>query len=283
MKNSTLLNSIAILVGLLLFSSCKKNLDSMNSVDDKNNEYSLELNQSDFDKGKVNSEDMIFNFLPSSTTNQIVKHDYYTLSYNEKYEQAEWVAYELKRSYLKDSNFKRPFFIEDSKVKMGSADWRNYKNSGYDKGHLCPAGDMEFAFNAYKDTFFTSNISPQSHDFNGGVWNRLEQKVRYWATKYDGIYVITGGVLDSSLKTIGKEKVSVPKYFYKVLLNNSEGKFKMIAFLLPNAESDTPLYDFVVSVDRIEKLTGIDFFPKLEDSLENQLEKSSDYKSWSFN
>lgn len=224
-----------------------------------------------------------FDYLPTSTTNQIVKHDYYTLSYNEKYEQAEWVAYELKKSFVRSSNFDRPYFIEDPKVKTRSADWRNYKKSGYDKGHLCPAGDMEFAINAYNDTFFTSNISPQLHDFNGGVWNRLEQKVRYWATKYDGVYVITAGVLQPNLETIGQEQVLVPKYFYKILLDNSNGQYKMIAFLVPNEKSNKPLYDFVVSVDSIEKMTGIDFFPKLDDKTENRLEKNSDYKTWSFN
>jgi endonuclease G len=223
-----------------------------------------------------------FDYLPTSTTNQIVKHDYFTLSYNEKYEQAEWVAYELKQSYVRSSNFERPYFIEDPKVKTGSADWRNYKKSGYDKGHLCPAGDMAFEIKAYNDTFFTSNISPQIHEFNAGVWNKLEQKVRYWATKYDGIYVITGGVLQAKLKTIGNEKVLVPNYFYKVLLDNSNGNHKMIAFLVPNEKSDKPLYTFAVSVDTVEKMTGIDFFPKLDDKTENRMEKNSDYKGWSF-
>jgi len=245
--------------------------------------FSASVLSSDNSENEKRSESPSFDFLPSSTTNQIIKHDYFTLSYSEKHEQAEWVAYELKKSYVRNSNFKRPYFIEDSKVKTGSADWRNYKKSGYDKGHLCPAGDMEFAINAYNDTFFTSNISPQIHDFNGGIWNRLEQKTRYWATKYDGIYVITGGVLQPSLKTIGKEEVSVPNYFYKILLDDSNGDYKMIAFLVPNIKSSKPIYDFVVSVDRIEKMTGIDFFPKLNDKTENSLEKNSDYKSWSFN
>lgn len=234
-------------------------------------------------ESKSQKKSQQFDFLPSSTTNQIIQHDYYTFSYSEKHEQAEWVAYELKKSFVKNNDFKRPYFIEDPKVKTGSAKWQNYKKSGYDKGHLCPAGDMEFAINAYNDTFFTSNISPQLHDFNGGIWNRLEQKVRYWATKYDGIYVITGGVLQSSLKTIGKEEVSVPNYFYKVLLDNSNGQYRMIAFLVPSKKSDKPLYNFVVSVDSIEKITGIDFFPKLNDKIENSLEKNSDYKAWSFN
>lgn len=224
-----------------------------------------------------------FDYLPTSTTNQIVNHEYYSLSYNEKYEQAEWVAYELKKSYIKNNDFKRPYFIEDSKVKTGSADWRNYKNSSYDKGHLCPAGDMEFSINAYNDTFFTSNISPQDHSFNAGIWNRLEQKVRYWATKYDGVFVITGGVLEPNLKTIGKEKVLVPNYFYKIILDNSNGEVKAIAFLMQNKKSDRPLYEFVVSIDSLEKMTGIDFFPKLDDRTENRIEKSSDYKAWSFN
>lgn len=237
----------------------------------------------DNSKNQKKTQNQTFDLLPSSTTNQIIQHEYYTLSYSEKHEQAEWVAYELKKNYVKNNDFKRPYFIEDPKVKTGSADWRNYKKSGYDKGHLCPAGDMEFALNAYNDTFFTSNISPQIHDFNGGIWNRLEQKVRYWATKYDGIYVITGGVLQPSLKTIGKEEVSVPNYFYKILLDNSNGQYRMIAFLVPSKKSDQPLYAFAVSVDSIEKMTGIDFFPKLNDKVENSLEKNSDYKAWSFN
>lgn len=227
--------------------------------------------------------DGTFDFYPTSTTNQIVNHDYFSLSYNEKFEQAEWVAYELKKKYILNKHFQRPFFIEDPKVTTRSADWKNYKNSGYDKGHLCPAGDMSFDENAYNDTFYTSNISPQKHKFNDGVWNRLEQKVRYWAVKYDGLYVITGGVLESSLQTIGKEKVSVPTYFYKVLLSKSDGKIKLIAFLIPNEASEKPLYDFVVSVDQIEKMTGIDFFPKLDDKIEEKLESSNDYKAWSFN
>ena len=145
---------------------------------------------------------------------------------------------------------------------------------------MCPAGDRKSSYNAYKETFFTSNISPQDHDFNSGVWNRLEEKTRYWAEKYDGIYVITGGVLTDDLKTIGKEDVSVPNYFYKILL--TKDGLRMVAFLVPHKDSNKPLYEFVTSVDVIEKMTGIDFFPKLEDEMENKLEMNSDYKDWSF-
>ena len=221
-------------------------------------------------------------YLPTSTTNTIIKHNFYTLSYSERHEQAEWVAYELKKSELGSSNFKRPYFIDDPEVDSGSASWRNYKRSGYDKGHLCPAGDRRFSREAFEETFYTSNISPQLHDFNAGIWNNLEQKTRYWAAKYDGVYVVTGGILNGKLKQIGKEAVSVPNYFYKILLDNSRGEYKTIAFLVPHEDSEKPLNKFVVSIDQLEKMTGIDFFLKLEDNIENKLEKTTDYKGWSF-
>jgi endonuclease G, mitochondrial len=221
-------------------------------------------------------------FLPTSTTGQIVHHEGYSLSYSEKDEQAEWVAYELKKSHLSSTNFKRPYFQIDKAVKTGAADWRNYKNSGYDRGHLCPAGDRRYSQSAHDETFLTSNISPQENEFNAGIWNTLEQKVRYWASKYDGVFVVTGGVLKGNMETIGDEYVSVPNQFYKVLIDSNSGKTKMIAFLLPHKNLNKPLYEFVVSVDSIEKLTGIDFFPQLDDALENKLEASNSYKEWSF-
>ncbi|RFN59655.1 DNA/RNA non-specific endonuclease [Marixanthomonas ophiurae] len=219
-------------------------------------------------------------YLPQSTYNAVVKHKYFTLSYAEPHEQAEWVAYELSKNQIVNNNLKRPYFVEDREVKTGSADWRNYKNSGYDRGHLIPAADREFSENAYHETFLTSNISPQNHDFNAGIWNRLEQKTRYWAKKYNGIYVVTGGVLKDGLRTIGDENVSVPEAFYKILVDVSEEKHKAIAFLIPNKATSDSFYKYVVSIDEVEVETGIDFFPKLPDSIENRLEAISSAKDW---
>mgnify|MGYP000883378339 CR=1 FL=1 len=221
-------------------------------------------------------------FLPSSTTGQIIHHKYYTLSYSEKHEQAEWVAYDLKAEHITSTNFKRPYFEKDPKVKTQSAHYKNYSNSGYDKGHLCPAGDRKFSKFAHDETFLTSNISPQEHQFNAGIWNRLEQKTRYWATKYKSLYVITGGVLINSSKSIGSEKVTVPNYFYKIILDYEEPEIKAIAFLIPHEDSNQALYKFVTTIDKIEEITGINFFPEIEDSLENKLEKSNSYSNWSF-
>ena len=216
--------------------------------------------------------------LPASTTGQVVHHQGYSLSYSEFHEQAEWVAYELKKSHLSKSIFKRPYFEVDQAVKTGAASWKNYKNSGYDKGHLCPAGDKKHDQKAYDETFLTSNISPQNPAFNAGIWNSLEQKVRHWARKYDGVFVVTGGVLKGDLATIGNEKVAVPNQFYKIIYDPENEK--MIAFLMPNKNSNEPLYHFVVSVDAVEVLTGIDFFPELDDDLEDKLEAMISYSNW---
>ncbi|WP_299399352.1 DNA/RNA non-specific endonuclease [uncultured Gelidibacter sp.] len=229
---------------------------------------------------RVKSDTRTF-FLPTSTTGQVVHHNGYSLSYSEPHEQAEWVAYELKKSHLSRSKFERPYFEVDQAVKTGAASWRNYKNSGYDRGHLVPAGDKNYSKEAHDETFLTSNISPQVHDFNSGIWNDLEQQVRRWAKKYDGVFVVTGGVLKGDMETIGNEKVAVPNQFYKVLFDATHNK--MIAFLMPHKDSNEPLYNFVVPVDSVEVLTGIDFFPALEDSLEDRLEASADYKGWKFN
>lgn len=220
-------------------------------------------------------------WLPISTSGQVIHHQGYSLSYSEPHEQAEWVAYELKKSHLSTTNFDRPYFEVDHAVKTGAASWKNYKNSGYDRGHLCPAGDRKYSREAYEETFLTSNISPQDPEFNAGIWNTLEQKVRDWAHKYDGVFVVTGGVLKGNLATIGNEKVAVPNQFYKIVYDPENEK--MIAFLMPNQDSNQPLNRFVVSVDSIETLTGIDFFPDLDDELENRLEAKSGYKGWRLN
>ena len=129
---------------------------------------------------------------------------------------------------------------------------------------------MEFDQNAYNDTFYTSNISPQDHNFNSGIWNRLEQKTRYWAEKYNDIYVVTGGILKDSDKIIGTEKVTVPKCFYKIILTKTGKEHKAIAFLIPNEDSKKSLYDFVVPIETLEKMTGIDFFPNLKNLKSNK-------------
>ncbi|WP_339628249.1 DNA/RNA non-specific endonuclease [uncultured Maribacter sp.] len=220
--------------------------------------------------------------LPSSTTGVIVDHSYFSLSYNEPFEQAEWVAYMLDKKHLTYDDRKRPYFIEDPFVSTKSADYRNYKGSGYDRGHLVPAGDRRFSLQAYNETFYTSNISPQDSEFNAGIWNDLEQQTRRWAKKYGTLYVYTGGVLESGLEEIGQEDVDVPDSFYKIIARRKGDKIYSIAFLMPNKPQFMPLRNFVVSVDDIEKITGIDFFTELPENKQSTFESSNNITGWKF-
>ncbi|NNK10655.1 MAG: DNA/RNA non-specific endonuclease [Flavobacteriaceae bacterium] len=220
--------------------------------------------------------------LPLSQKKQIVKHNYYALSYSEEHEQAEWVAYALLRSHLTKDDRKRPYFIEDPKVRSSSADWRNYKNSGYDRGHLCPAGDRRFSESAYNETFYTSNITPMERDFNAGIWNSLEIQVREWAKRYDSLWVITGGVLTEDLPGIGYESVSVPEAFYKIILRGTADRPEVIAFLIPHTASSGALDQFRVSVDSIEKLSKLNFFESLDDEVERRLESDARDSDWRY-
>ncbi|SIQ88346.1 DNA/RNA non-specific endonuclease [Maribacter ulvicola] len=233
-------------------------------------------------KEDITANNFPIELLPMSTTGEIVKHEHFTLSYNEPYEQAEWVAYTLRKSHLTYDDRKRPYFIEDPFVSSKSADWRNYKGSGYDRGHLVPAGDRRFSLQAYNETFYTSNISPQDREFNAGIWNDLEQQTRRWAKQYGTLYVFTGGVLENGLEEIGQEDVDVPDVFYKIIVRKKGEKIYALSFLIPNKPQVTSLRNFVVSVDDIEKETGIDFFVELPEKQQNAFEGSKNTTVWKF-
>lgn len=224
-----------------------------------------------------------FDYLPTSTTGKIIKHTHYTLSYSAKDKQAEWVAYMLtKQNLLNGKTERTDDFRPDSLVTSGSATLADYKGSGYDRGHLAPAGDMKINFKAMTECFFLSNISPQKAEFNRGIWGKLEEQVRNWAKEDDTLYIATGGILKYSMGFIGEGKVTVPKYFYKVILDYTVKDKKAIALIIPNEKGKKQLYQYVVPVDSVEKLTGIDFFPLLPDSIENRLESKVDITKWKF-
>jgi endonuclease G len=213
-------------------------------------------------------------------SNDLVKHTYYTLSYNEKYEQANWVYYSLTDSMVINGGSERSNkFKVDKLVSTGSAKSTDYTKSGYDRGHLCPAADMDFNPIAMEESFLMSNICPQAPDFNRGIWKELETEVRSWAKKEHKLYVVTGPVFNDNKGTIGSDEVLVPGYFFKILYEETDQP-KIIAFVFPNRKSDRPLADFAVTIDEAEKLTGFDFFSQIPDELENKLESRVDLSGW---
>jgi endonuclease G len=218
-------------------------------------------------------------YLPKSKKGRVYAYRHFSLSYLEKHEQAQWVAYELNRQHLQGHVSRTNDYREDPAIRTGSAELTDYRRSGYDRGHLAPAGDMKFAYEAMSESFFLSNMSPQVHAFNGGVWHRLENQVRDWAQEKEQLYVITGPVLSlPPLDRIGPNRVSVPAAFYKVLY--APQSQQAIALLLPHRASDQELEAFVVSIDSLEEVCEIDFFPYLPDSLENELEAKKSLGGW---
>tara|TARA_B100001142_G_scaffold41284_1_gene36869 strand:+ start:2101 stop:2529 length:429 start_codon:yes stop_codon:yes gene_type:complete len=141
---------------------------------------------------------------------------------------------------------------------------------------------MKFSREAMSESFYMSNMSPQNASFNRGIWRELEEQVRNWANENNHIYVITGGVLNSCSNYIGENQVGIPEYYYKIILDYNEPDIKAIALVLPNKKGDKDLSSYIKSIDYIEDITGIDFFPELPDPLEKSLESQASKYQWSW-
>ena len=229
---------------------------------------------------KKESSASIYSFLPfSGSVCAVVNHTYYSLCYHEKHEQAAWVYYVLSDSMIIGNAKRKRYFSKDVLVKTETASHNHYTGSGYDRGHLLPAADMKWSQLAMDETFLMSNVSPQKPSFNrNGLWRKLETKVREWVVSKEELIVIVGGILTDGLQKLPNQKVSIPKYYFKIIMDKKD--FSSVSFLLENTPGVGLLSDFVVSVDSIEQLTDIDFFNSLPDSLENSIEKSVDLNSW---
>lgn len=213
---------------------------------------------------------------------KLVHHFAYDLVYNEMHEQAQWVAYTLKPESLVKRCNRTDNFRRDPLVSTGTADVADYRGSGYDRGHLVPAGDMVWSTTAMSESFYFSNICPQNPSFNRGIWKKLEELMRTWAADADSLCIVTGPLLSEGLPTLGGNKVSIPKDFFKVILRFRQGQMEAIGFVLPNRRSSQPLRSLGLSVDRVEALTGIDFFAGLPDTTEEQVESSLCSSCWTW-
>ncbi len=216
------------------------------------------------------------NYLPQAS-GEVVEHTYFTLSYIEEHEQAEWVYYTLTPASLSGSAKRKNDFRADGKVSTGSATLADYKGSGYDRGHLCPAASMSINDKAISESFYLSNMSPQVPALNQVTWRLLEENVRELALRDSILHVITGPILSDPLGHIGENQVTVPNSYYKVLYSPKKGA--MVGYVMPNSKLSEPFTSFAVSVDSVEQLSGVDFFTHLSGSLES-LEASFDPSLW---
>jgi len=219
--------------------------------------------------------------LPSNYKGYTVAHTYYTISYSEADKLAEWVAYSLSPMLINGTQKRTSKFMADPMIKDAVRP-SSYSKSGYDRGHLCPAADMKLNLVSMNESFYMSNMSPQTPSFNRGIWAKLEDKVRDWALQKNGLYVVTGPLLNKSCGVVSKS-ITVPCAYYKIVFKQTKAGFEAIAFLLPNAGSAGSLLEFVVSIDYLETLTGIDFFASLPDNQEAKFESIVLTNNWQFN
>lgn len=222
--------------------------------------------------------------LPERLDNQTVHYKAITVHYNKYYRMPNCVAYELTNTQTamadapdaeKRENYK---FNRDPKV-AGCPDWWEYKETGYDRGHMAPAMDMRWNREAMEQCFLMTNICPQDHDLNDGEWRHMEEAIHSWARKTERLVIFTGPVLSGDLKKTGKRNaITVPRKFYKVVYSPKQNR--AIAFVFDNEVAAKSWTNYAVTIDEVERLTGIDFLASLPDDVETSIESKSDIKSW---
>ena len=215
---------------------------------------------------------------------EIVEHHGFTLSYNSRHLLPNWVAWVLTPERLRGGEKRADNFQPDESIQRGPiATTYDYRGSGYDRGHMCPAADNKHSREAMNDCFLMSNMCPQTHDLNAGDWEQLESRCRSWARRYGELYIVAGPVIKKGgrYEKIGENRVSVPHQFYKVLLRmKSEKEAEAIGFIFNNNDDNKPLESYACSVDEVEALTGINFFSKLPKRVEQKAEATYDYRNW---
>jgi endonuclease G len=216
--------------------------------------------------------------IPNS--DRIIIHEYYTLCYNKEYRIPNWVCYKLTSAMSKTDICERKNDFRKDSLEPLSDVVKDYIKSGYDKGHMCPSEDMRFSVKAESQTFYMTNMCPQLGHFNRGIYKVLEEWSRIKAEKNDSLYITSGSIMSTNPMTIGHNKVGVPEYFYKILVDNAGPEIKGIGFILKQNNATGDLDTFVVTIDYLEHITGIDFHPALPDNIENEIESNSDFDKW---
>lgn len=221
--------------------------------------------------------------LPSySAEDDVVFHLAYASCYNHKTLIPDWVAWELTSSETDGPNSRENVgFAWDPEVSWPKSRREDYSNSGWDKGHMAPAADMRWSQQAMEECFYLSNICPQDHDLNSGDWANTESLARRIARKYGKVWIVCGPVPGESVKTIGNGKVRIPDSFFKaMLIRKADGTYSAIAFVMANKPGHHDWAYYVRSVDEVETLIGRDLFPRLPDSVEENVESRVVRRDW---
>lgn len=231
----------------------------------------------------------------------------YALEWDNTKRHANWVAFTFDTTTSADNVKRTDAWSVDPKLPAEmQVQESDHKNDGFDKGHLCASEDRVYLKEANEQTFYYSNMSPQLNDFNGGFWGKLEARVQTWGRStadgvYDKVYVTKGGTLNKLLKNFKGTTVNggtpttdangftihglaCPEYYFMAVLSQKDDVFHLVPHkegMTRNPSSDE-LKEYVVSVDKLEEETGIDFFCNLPDVLENEVEAAYNLNDWAW-
>ncbi len=217
------------------------------------------------------------------TPERLLKRMAYTLSFNRETNQPNWVAWCLEDSETDGNIRRREEFLADTDIPLPHrVEPSDYSYSGYDRGHMAPAADMKFDAQAMRECFYMSNICPQTHELNAGAWSKLEKACRRWAEKFGEVYIVCGPIFyKGKHKSIGKNLViPVPDAFFKCVYGVNNGTPQAIGFVMKNNASKQNMNASAMTVDEVEEITGMDFFPNLPDKTEYKVESECSIKSW---
>ena len=218
--------------------------------------------------------------VPDSIPEQLMEYEGFTVSFNAANGTPNWVAWELLGSESEGSEQRYNTFWQDERVE-GCPTTYDYSNSGYDRGHMCPAADQKWSRQAMIDCFSLANMVPQDHALNAGAWQTLEKKERAWAKRDSAIVIIAGPIYqESDTKRIGQNGVRVPGAFFKVFIAPYVEQPRGIGFIYPNMSSPGNMANYSTTIDEVERITGFDFFYNLPDDLEEHIESTASFKEW---
>ncbi|XP_065915476.1 venom phosphodiesterase 2-like [Dysidea avara] len=238
----------------------------------------------------------------------LLTQPYYIINYSSYYHIPLWVAYQLDGSSFANYVRRKNCFRRDPRVAISdNPNCTDYYRSGFDRGHLAPSGDFNYDRFAQLSTFVLTNMAPQYHPFNAGLWLVAENKVREWALQYSTIFVISGCVLGDGRRDPdgnynwwigGYEHVAVPTHFYKILsrcnatnittfskcpvdnLLTMTFLFKHVNSGVPSDDSTRYLLDSLTTIRNIEMLTGVNFFSHLTVEQQDKIELTKAPALW---
>lgn len=278
-----------MLIAVVALCSCDLAKNNKALISEAGKALVEELDQKDGEAGACDAsagaaeadDKLVMQTSPKGTPEQILERTGYVASYNKTNLLPNWVAWHLTAERTEGSAKRSGVdFAEDTEVPEPRAtDW-DYYNSGYDRGHMCPAADNKWSKKAMEESFLFTNMCPQNGNLNRGDWNEMEMACRKWAKKYGDLYIVCGPILyKGKHKTIGKNKVVVPEAFFKVVLRTGDDP-QAIGFIYKNTSGNRPKDSYVNTVDEVERITGIDFFPSLPDDVEKKVEAECDLGLW---